>query len=320
MENDKNGLVYQKANTYRLHADNLRWTLFAGYLAVFGTVYKFCGFEIYLALWFFSLLYLFIMSVQHWFYNLFSQYTADCEERILHDKPLMSLKTFAKHCGAFIKLDHPAYTFALVIVSICASIFCSRSLFFSKSLIEFFRSNKCFGSDNYSRNIYIISMIVHILFVVSLSRCWRKFIYNIIIKGWANLWGGSFGFDSDIEIKLDEDKYKALPDCIKEMYEYESEYKEYYLKEKLTRMKKKIIKVYFQAQKKKQQEKKHSSKKICMLFINISGGCCYAKGSLYIFDGSREWHCRLRPVCRFLHRKPPARPHRLQRRRRHKPQ
>jgi hypothetical protein len=36
-----NELIYQKCNEYRLHADNLRWTLLAGYGVFFGAA----GFE-----------------------------------------------------------------------------------------------------------------------------------------------------------------------------------------------------------------------------------------------------------------------------------
>lgn len=33
---EENRLIYEKSNTYRLHADNLRWTLLGGYAAFFA--------------------------------------------------------------------------------------------------------------------------------------------------------------------------------------------------------------------------------------------------------------------------------------------
>jgi len=89
--NDVDKLLYEKANTYRLHADNLRWTLLGGYGAFFAAVIfqlkdnpvqqDFQTAALFFVLFCVSILYLFILAVQSWYYNLFSAYVEDCEEK-----------------------------------------------------------------------------------------------------------------------------------------------------------------------------------------------------------------------------------------------
>ena len=176
---NKNELLYQNANIYRLHADNLRWSLFIGYIAVLGFVYE--KTIDYLLIWIFSAFFLFILAVQQWFYNLFAQYAKFCDENICKNEELVSLEEFAKLNGKNIKLDHPAYTFALLTVSICTAIFASKAL---NSLLPI--------QEIPIWIIYLVLIIMHILFVILLSIFWDKMVYKGIIKTWSNIWKGTF--------------------------------------------------------------------------------------------------------------------------------
>jgi|GEM_PF-1270905 len=240
MKDTNKNLIYTNANTYRLHADNLRWTLFGGYIIIFGTVYSINEPYICLALWIFSIFYLFILSVQHWFYNLFAKYSAECEQNIIDNKNLKSLERFAKDYGSFIKLDHPAYTFALLIVSVCAAIFFAR---FISSLITI----PLFYCLNIS-NICLftgLSIFIHVILIFILSIFWNSFVYENIIKNLANLWGGSFRYGSNIRLKLNNGEFNKLDKNIKKYYEGPNDYQEYILKLSLKRNEKQEIKKYY---------------------------------------------------------------------------
>lgn len=125
VESDK--LLYEKANTYRLHADNLRWTLLGGYGAFFAAVMlqlKDTGLQpnpqtalLFLILFSISLFYLFILAVQSWYYNLFGAYVEDCEERLVSGQKLESLATFTESARATITPLHFGFSFALYIVA-----------------------------------------------------------------------------------------------------------------------------------------------------------------------------------------------------------
>ena len=54
---NKNELLFSNAHAYRLHADNLRWTLFGAYTIVLGYSYE-KGLESYL-MWMISAVFLF---------------------------------------------------------------------------------------------------------------------------------------------------------------------------------------------------------------------------------------------------------------------
>lgn len=125
VESDK--LLYEKANTYRLHADNLRWTLLGGYGAFFAAVMlqlKDTGLQpnpqtalLFLILFSISLFYLFVLAVQSWYYNLFGAYVEDCEERLVSGQKLESLATFTESARATITPLHFGFSFALYIVA-----------------------------------------------------------------------------------------------------------------------------------------------------------------------------------------------------------
>ena len=183
-------IIYANAHSYRLHADKLRWTLFGGYLIIFGAVVENISGVMYLVMWMFSILYLLIVSVQHWFYNLFSGYASDCERKLINGDRLRSLDDYAEIYGRFIKLVHPAYTFVLLIISITSSYFFSKFFFFLFDI----------SSKEIIYMIYSGSGIMHMLFIIMLSKNWNSF-YKKIIKRWSNLWGGNFNYKDKVELE-----------------------------------------------------------------------------------------------------------------------
>lgn len=132
-KNEIDALIYKNANTYRLHADNLRWTLLGGYAAFIAGVFsiiniKETGLEsldikISILLFVISFGYLFILAIQNWFYNLFAQWVDDCEHRLIEEKRLRSLQQFAKIRGPEITPYHPAFYVAELIVGSIAFLF-----------------------------------------------------------------------------------------------------------------------------------------------------------------------------------------------------
>ena len=128
-------LIYEKSNTYRLHADNLRWTLLFGYaafvtgvLAALPDITQSTQLQPYVPylsflLFLISNLYLFILAVQNWFYVLFADFVNECESKLLADQPLRTMQEFAKERGGQINGFHPAFFFALVIVVLTSSAF-----------------------------------------------------------------------------------------------------------------------------------------------------------------------------------------------------
>jgi hypothetical protein len=130
-ESDK--LIYQTSNTYRIHADNLRWSLLGGY-AVFLTAIV--GFSspsstiiiinqpstTFLA-FLLSFVYLWVLAVQNWFYNLFARWVDDCEYRLIKGISLRSLQAFAKSVGPTVSPFHPAFFLAELLVGYIAYFF-----------------------------------------------------------------------------------------------------------------------------------------------------------------------------------------------------
>ncbi len=135
-----NKLFLEKANTYRIHLDNLRWTLNAGYGAFafvilpilmnsdFNNSFPLAiitSFGVFLI----SLCYLFILAVQNWYYNLYAQYVNYCEERIYSDKAILPMKQFldlrvkGDSVRNLIRPNHPSFSFVLIYMAISQSIY-----------------------------------------------------------------------------------------------------------------------------------------------------------------------------------------------------
>lgn len=120
----KNTAIYQNANSLRMHQDNLRWTILAGYLTFFSAsaalmekslLPKQPSATIPLFLFIVGNLFLLILAVESWYYNLYSQYVDDCEKKLLEQKPLLPVTEFRESVKGKISPFHYSFIFALLI-------------------------------------------------------------------------------------------------------------------------------------------------------------------------------------------------------------
>lgn len=124
---DSNQLIYQNSNIYRIHSDNLRWTLLGSFVAILAATYTISKSEISdiisinpsvsFILFVVSFCYLWILAIQNWFYNLFAKFVDECEYRLWIGSRLRPLQEFANEMGNTISPFHPAFFFAELIVS-----------------------------------------------------------------------------------------------------------------------------------------------------------------------------------------------------------
>lgn len=190
--NDVDKLLYEKANTYRLHADSLRWTLLGGYgafsaAAIFQLKDNFqvsdllympdiSAVTLSFMLFFISILYLFILAVQSWYYNLFSAYVEYCEEKLMSGKRLESLKIFSEMSQKNITPLHPAFTFALYIIALTSMGYLFPLV---RYLIFYFRID--FQQNAiWLVGFAILSFVVYVSFFNLLFRRWQTLTYPII--------------------------------------------------------------------------------------------------------------------------------------------
>ncbi|MCF7965503.1 MAG: hypothetical protein K9L79_08180 [Methylobacter tundripaludum] len=177
---DANSLIYQNANTYRLHADNLRWVLLGGYatflvgmLSTQNNILESPVVAIGLAA--ISFLYLLILAVQNWFYNLFARFVDECESRLASKENLRPLQEFAKEKGKDITPFHPAFYFALVIQPLGITIFLYKGFAaICKTEMPLLLWSAVF---------FAILLVMHFLF-----KGWNKFIYKGLIVKLSNLY------------------------------------------------------------------------------------------------------------------------------------
>lgn len=126
---DADKLLYEKSNTYRLHSDKTRWMLLGGYAAFFGVTIEMAKTPAYGIFFFFvAIIYLMVLGVQNWFYNLFALYVTECEHRIVNDKRLRPLEEFAQANGSRVNPFHPAFFFAMMVVVASAVTFLTVSM------------------------------------------------------------------------------------------------------------------------------------------------------------------------------------------------
>ena len=239
-------LVYTNAHTYRLHADKLRWTLFGGYLIIFGAVVGKVSGLMFLIMWFFSILYLCIVAVQHWFYNLFAGFSSDCEKKLINGEELRSLDDYADIYGPYIKLKHPSYTFVLLIIALCSSYL------FTNGITYLLRHHDYFPFVVSIEIRYTISGLIHITVVILLSIFWNLF-YIGIINSWSNLWGGNFKYKKKVEIN--KESYTKLNKNYKTLYAFQEDIGLYKLKEPSNKTEKKLFKNYVKECNKKRKKR-----------------------------------------------------------------
>ncbi len=160
-------LIYEKSNTYRLHADIVRWALLGGYAAFFGatiTIAQDIGFFLFIV----SVLYLFVLAVQNWFYNLFALFVKECECRLAKNQKLRPIEEFAKSVGVTVNPFHPAFFFSMLAVVASSVAFLVKSM-----------------ELNASDSICLF-LIMNLLFYLWF-RNWNSWVYLPFIKKHSNL-------------------------------------------------------------------------------------------------------------------------------------
>ena len=181
-------LLYDKANSYRLHADNLRWTLLGGYGAFFAAVMlqvKDAQVQptlqtalLFLALFSVSIFYLFILAVQSWYYNLFGAYVENCEEKLLGGQRLESLAAFTKEERETITPIHFAFSFALYMVALTSLGF----------LLPVFQFVFYYFEIDFQQNVFqilgviLLGLIVYIGIFQFMFRNWNAFAFPMISR------------------------------------------------------------------------------------------------------------------------------------------
>lgn len=183
-------LIYENINKYRLHADNLRFSLFTGYFAVIATaIYYFTNIQFRMSycilILIISILFMLIISIQNWFYVLFAQFMNDCEEKLVNGIALTTLNDYAKKNGQNIKPSHPAFNFIMIIFSLLEGyllyLIIINGFPWNKSLID---------SKLFNALIFLMASGIFILQIIICYRNWDKFIYKIIIKRTSALFIG----------------------------------------------------------------------------------------------------------------------------------
>lgn len=189
-------LIYQNSNTYRIHADNLRWSLLGGYAVFLAAITGFSQSDsgiisindpsISLLAFLLSFIYLWILAVQNWFYNLFARWVDDCENKLINGVQLVSLHQFAGENGAAINPFHPAFFFAEVLVGSVAYFFLTLTI---KNISIPFLAPLLATFPTWVINllwIFLFILYVGGLNIVFLK--WDKCVYKPIITRLSNLY------------------------------------------------------------------------------------------------------------------------------------
>lgn len=181
---DSNELIYKNSNKYRLHADNLRWSLLGGYIAFAAAVFSFSKnnntdsvFLTTLAC-FVSFAYLWVLAVQNWFYNLFA--------RLVDGRTLQSLQSFAQQKGKEISPYHPAFFFAeLIVGSITYYFLCLTT---DKIYIPWITDLIYKIHPTMPLVLKGIGFVFFFLSLHMVFRKWNSLVYEPIIKKLSNLY------------------------------------------------------------------------------------------------------------------------------------
>ncbi|MEW6360080.1 MAG: hypothetical protein AB1696_27340 [Planctomycetota bacterium] len=128
--NDRDQTLFDMANTYRLHQDNLRWLLagaHAAFLSATMTILAgdsvkdplFLG-MLTVAFFLAGTAFLLILGVENWYYNLFADYATDCEQRISQPEPqpLLTRSSFSEKHAEKVSPIHPSFIFTLSLLAL----------------------------------------------------------------------------------------------------------------------------------------------------------------------------------------------------------
>jgi len=207
MTSKSDELIYKNSNTYRLHADNLRWTLLGGY-AVFLTAIV--GFshpptnslsisdpKISFLAFILSFSYLWILAIQNWFYNLFARWVQDCESCIIEKRPLRSLKTFADSIGPSVSPYHPSFFLSQLLVGSVAYYFLTITL---KNANFPWLTQPILSLESWLVFvIWLVGLIIYFAILNVFFLNWQEWVYEPIIMRLSNLYKP---LDKEIDVKL----------------------------------------------------------------------------------------------------------------------
>lgn len=179
----RDSLLFENANKLRLHQDNLRWAIVAGFTTLVGAGAALSEnlpqtVEWWLP-WFFlivSSFTLIILAIENWYYNAFESYVSDCEERITRNKRLRSTDIFIRKIAQQTTPYHPSFFFVLVYVALIGA----ACLFV--------------GLRNIGSVHDAISLIAALLYMVIaglLCRFWQRVTYPVLLRKLDQMFGPS---------------------------------------------------------------------------------------------------------------------------------
>lgn len=194
--NNNDKLIYENSNKYRLHADNLRWTLLGGYAAFFAALLSMFksspttsiinNTAITSLIFIISFLYLWILAIQNWFYNLFARWVDDCEYRLVKEIKLRPLQDFASSKGSTVNPYHPAFFLAEIIVGILS--FCFLALTIKNINIPVISKFLQTIPKWIITALWIVLFCSYFGFLNFVFKKWDKYVYKRIIVKLSNLY------------------------------------------------------------------------------------------------------------------------------------
>jgi hypothetical protein len=195
MASEADKLIYVNSNTYRLHADNLRWSLLGGYAAFLATLVGLSQNAVgavtlanpYITLLAFllSFAYLWILAVQNWFYNLFARWVDDCEQRLVGNRRLCTLRDFAMGAGAAVSPFHPAFFLAEISVGTVAYFFFTVSLY--NADVPIFEP--LWNLPRWRQvALWIVCMVLYFVLLNVIFAHWQSWVYARLIRPLSNLY------------------------------------------------------------------------------------------------------------------------------------
>jgi hypothetical protein len=122
-----NQLLFDQANKFHIHQDNLRWSLTAGFGAFFAAGVTLItkqqlsdpiarALELLLAI--IGTLWFFVVQIEGWYYNLAIAYLISCEEAVSKKEDLIPLVRFDRSA---VRSFHPSFFFVLLFISVTNS-------------------------------------------------------------------------------------------------------------------------------------------------------------------------------------------------------
>lgn len=135
---DTDRILCENANRYRIHQDTLRWSLAAGYAgSLAATLVALPTMEqnstglpvlISTGLFVFGHVYLVVLGVENWFYNLFAKYVAECEQKLADGGKLEPLSKFTEKNREAISPLHPSFSFVLLLAVFGNCVFLVKAM------------------------------------------------------------------------------------------------------------------------------------------------------------------------------------------------